>query len=31
MKEAVKTIQSAKQPIDALVNVAGINRDAYFP
>ena len=31
MKAAVKTIQSAKQPIDALVNVAGINRDAYFP
>lgn len=30
IKEAVKTIQKAKMDIHGLVNIAGINRDAYF-
>lgn len=30
MKAAVKTIQSDKKPVDALVNVAGMTRDALF-
>lgn len=31
MKKAVKGIQAARRPIDILVNIAGINRDALFP
>lgn len=31
MKAAVKEIQKEKCPIDILVNIAGINRDALFP
>ncbi len=30
IKEAAKTIQKAKMEIHGLVNIAGINRDAYF-
>lgn len=30
VKAAVKTIQSDKKPIDALVNIAGMTRDAIF-
>ena len=30
IKAAVKTIQSDKQPVDALVNIAGMARDAIF-
>lgn len=30
IKEAAKSIQKAKMPVHGLVNVAGINRDAFF-
>lgn len=30
MKAAVKTIQSSKQPVDALINIAGMAKDAIF-
>ncbi|MDR2033426.1 MAG: SDR family oxidoreductase [Helicobacteraceae bacterium] len=30
IKEAAKEIQKAKKPIDSLINIAGINRDALF-
>ena len=30
IKDAVKTIQSAKQPVDVLVNIAGMTQDALF-
>ncbi|MDR3163242.1 MAG: SDR family oxidoreductase [Helicobacteraceae bacterium] len=30
VKEAAREIQKAKKPVDALINIAGVNRDALF-